>query len=122
MNKRSDQWRGWPTRFKSHLREFKQKHADISKKLEISEGALRHWLNGTRKINLEDFFRLCDAANADPVLILFGPMPSMTEDMKRRLGDAVVKVIESDTLANPHYQDFIGAIRKDFKRRNPTSK
>lgn len=113
-------WRDWSTRLRAHLKEKPKPRGEIAAALGIGEAALRHWLNGTRNLNLEDFFRLCDAAEADPLLILFGPTP-MTDEMKRRLGDAVVKVLESDTSANPHYLEFIGTIKKDFKKRTPRS-
>ena len=38
--------------------------------MDMTEGGIRHWRNGTRDIKLDEFLRLCKAAQADPLVIL----------------------------------------------------
>ena len=61
----------WGARF---MRLLKAKHwtlAKLAPMLDLSEGALRHWTNGTRQITLTQFLQLCDAAEIDPGVVLF---------------------------------------------------
>ena len=67
-----DDWKTWPRRFRQHMRKTGQTQETLGEALGVSQGAIGHWLRGRNKINLEDFFRLCAAAKADPRLILFG--------------------------------------------------
>lgn len=50
---------------------------DIADAMEMSESALRHWLNGTREPNLSDFVKLCQVVKADACQILFGSTREM---------------------------------------------
>lgn len=78
MNKDLHPWHGWGERLKTHLEQRDENLAKLSEKMTnrdgdpMAESTLRSWTNGTRKINLVDFIRLCSAAQADPALILFG--------------------------------------------------
>lgn len=42
----------------------------IADALDKTDGAVRHWRNGTRDIKLAEFVDLCNAAGASPVNIL----------------------------------------------------
>jgi transcriptional regulator with XRE-family HTH domain len=37
----------------------------------VTQGTIGHWLNKRREITLPNFFALCKAAGADPMMILF---------------------------------------------------
>lgn len=65
-------WQGWGKRLKVHMKASGITQEAVAEKLEVTQGAIAHWLGGRREINLEDYFKLCIAAKADPRLILFG--------------------------------------------------
>jgi transcriptional regulator with XRE-family HTH domain len=64
-------WQDWGTRFRNGCREKGTSTRKVSEKLDLAESTVRSWINGTREINLSDFFRLCAAAGLDPASILF---------------------------------------------------
>lgn len=97
MRKNTD-WLDWGDRLRAHVREQKISWTSIASALDQHESGIRHWCNGTRDINLVDFFRLCGAAGADPQAILFGE-PLVTEEQKRQLGEAVISVLGQNTLS-----------------------
>jgi transcriptional regulator with XRE-family HTH domain len=70
MGKRRD-WQDWGQRFQV---EMKTKGLD-TKQLAVRVGraysTVRGWINGSREINLSDFFLLCSAAGINPAAILF---------------------------------------------------
>lgn len=77
-SKQSDTWRTWGERFRDHCRlkgvsmpKLAERVVMSEDKVGVTEGALRHWLNGQREINLSLFFQLCGLAKADPQMILF---------------------------------------------------
>lgn len=63
---------GWAKRLREHLKARKVTQEQLAEKLEVTQGAVAHWLSGRRDINLRDFIRLCVAADADAKTILFG--------------------------------------------------
>lgn len=65
-------WRDWGPRFRDLSRDKKISTRALAEKLELSESAVRSWLNYNREINLTDFFKLCAAGNIDPSQVLFG--------------------------------------------------
>lgn len=112
-------WLDWGRRLRAHVREQPDiSWAKIARDLDISEAAVRHWCNGTRDINLADFFRLCAAAKADPAQILFGRV-IVTDDQRRRLGDLVMSVLESDPATTPGYGSLITSIKRDTSAKRP---
>lgn len=62
----------WGTRFREYVRAKKWKWAKVAEMTGWTEPTIRSWTNGTRKINLDDFFILCRKTKADPAEILFG--------------------------------------------------
>lgn len=84
--------------------------------MDMAESTLRSWTNNTRDINLKDFFALCDAADLDPVQVLFGRI-GLTQEQKARVGDMVVKILDSDAATNPDYPALATSLRRDMKRR-----
>ena len=67
------EWRGWGKRFRAECADRGLNLAMVAERLDLAESTLRSWTNGTREINLADFFRLCNAADVDPKSILFMP-------------------------------------------------
>lgn len=90
----------------------------IADDLGQAESTVRHWCNGTREINLSDFFRLCDAAQADPVKILFG-RHTLTEEARKRVSNMVIEVLEADPAARPGYRPLTSIKRDRRKRGEP---
>lgn len=89
-----------------------------AQKMELTEGALRHWENGNRNINLEDFFKLCEIAEVDPCQILFGaPMlsPELRESLNE-LGEVSKKLFLADPLSNPNYGNMMLKLKKAQKQ------
>lgn len=87
-----NRWQEWGGRLREHVVDQGLKWGELAEKVGRAEVTLRKWCNGGNKINLEDFFLLCEAAGADPAHILFGDI-SITDEQRRRLGDLVVSVL-----------------------------
>lgn len=114
MKSNNDIWRTWGQRFRNARKEKGLSLRSCALKMELTEGALRHWENGNRNINLEDFFRLCEIADVDPCLILFGaPMlsPEMRESLNE-LGEVSRKLFLADPLSNPNYGSMMRRLKK----------
>ena len=60
---------GWGEKYRKAIK-GKYTLAQIAEKLEMSESALRSWVNGNREINLSDFVRLCASSRLDPAALL----------------------------------------------------
>lgn len=65
-------WQTWTKRVKAHMEAAGITQEQAAERLGRTQGGVAHWLNGRRKINLDEFFQLCKAVGADPRLILFG--------------------------------------------------
>ena len=104
-------WKFWGRRLRNHLRESDSNLAELAEKMDKVESTLRSWTNGTRQINLSDFFEACQKAGADPAVMLFGH-PIMSESLKKQLGNLAVSVFEADPSANPDYGGMITKIKK----------
>lgn len=72
MSHAKGEWRNWATRFREDCRQRELSLANVAERLDMAESTIRSWTNGTREINLSDFFRLCAAAGVDPRIVLFG--------------------------------------------------
>ena len=59
-----------PTWSKVLDRHLKVSWAQVASKMDMTEGGIRHWRNGSRQIKFTEFIRLCKAAGVDPVVIL----------------------------------------------------
>ena len=65
------EWKIWGPRFRQQCRDKGLNLAKIAERLDLAESTVRSWTNGTREINLSDFFRLCSAAGIEPGEVLF---------------------------------------------------
>ncbi len=74
MTKANLIWREWGARLRAHARVHKIKWGPLIREFGVTPGGFRHWLNGTRSPKVEDFFRMCEYAKADPRFILFGEL------------------------------------------------
>lgn len=95
----------WGGRLTDHLRENGLSVANLAKKmvnqktgLERTPAALRHWMNGHRQVNVQEFIELCLHAGADPAYILFG-RPLMIEDVDSKVGDLLNALKSYEKLA-----------------------
>lgn len=113
---------GWGPRFRQLARAKGLNLAKLGETLGLTEGALRHWTNGTREINLTDFIRLCTAADLDPALILFA---GRTDEKFLTVGEAWGKadLIQRDVLwtaAKGILADYNAAIGRRSKGSSST--
>lgn len=114
MAEKTGNWEHWGARLRAHVKDQQIQWAKIAEGIEQAESTIRSWCNGTREINLRDFFRLCAAANAEPAQILFGRM-TITDDQRMRLGNLVVSVLESDPTVAQHYAPMVSEIKRDYR-------
>ena len=68
---REAKWKNWGARFRMACRLKGLTLSKVAESMGNAESTLRSWTNGTRQINLTEFFTLCDAAGIDPYPILF---------------------------------------------------
>lgn len=73
-------WEAWPDRFRAHMRDVGLTQTKLGEemgkrlrddKTPYTQAAVGHWLTGHNELTLSQFFALCEAAKADPMLILF---------------------------------------------------
>lgn len=107
-------WRTWHVRLSQHLDEHKEAagvvDADIADKIGVSRASITHWKAGRRTPQLDNFFALCEAIDADPEFILFGHTASPTGSIDWRLSnlspearDAVMLALEgAEARARAH--------------------
>ena len=89
---------GWGARFR-HAIKGKLTLGDLAEELDMSESAIRSWVNGTREINLSDFVRLCASARLDPVMVLIeGTECSEFHDIARAWALSKDKPVERGAL------------------------
>lgn len=119
----SRSWLDWGVRFRTQIKEKGLSLAEVAAKMTrpdeeepLAESTLRSWTNGTRNINLADVFWLCEAADVDPAIVLFG-RPLMTEAQRKAIGDLTASLLESDPTASPGYEQFGEKVRKSVKAR-----
>lgn len=96
------------------MRIHKLSQERLAEALDVSQGAIGHWLRRARSINLEDFLRLYEAAGADPKLILFG-------DGEPRLVSEIRQVLQAHPELMPSYPKFEKGMRRK-KTRKPKVK
>lgn len=107
--------KGWEQRFRAHMRLHKLSQERLGSDLDVSQGAIGHWLRGFREINLAEFWRLCEAAGANPKLILFGvENEPLTESIRQTLA-AHPELI-------PSYPRFEKSLHRKKKTRKPRRK
>lgn len=70
MPKKSE-WRHWGARFRNETGRKGVSTRNVAEKVDQAESTVRSWINGTREVNLTDFFRLCDAAGIESALVLY---------------------------------------------------
>lgn len=111
-------WQAWGARFREAAKEKGKTFPQIGRAMKPAraDSTIRSWTNGTRKINLIEFFELCRAADVDPAVVLFGS-PLMTAELRRSLSDTARKVIEADPAASPTYGQFGDKLRQKVRAR-----
>lgn len=123
MKQNVDSWKYWGRRLRVHLKENGENLAKLAERMvdddgkQMAESSLRSWTNGTRKVNLEDFFELCTQAKADPVQILFG-RPLMGDQLKSQIGALASSIFGADPAADPDYGKFVASVGRSNKQRN----
>lgn len=70
-NKKQKTGARWARRFREALKAQESSLAKVAEKMGVAESTVRSWTNGHRDINLDDFLRLCNAAEVDAAVILF---------------------------------------------------
>ena len=103
----------WAKRFRHHMGIHGQSQESLGEVLGVTQGAIGHWLRGRNQINLSDFWRLCEAAGAEPKLILFGSNnPALVSEVRQ--------VLEAHPELMPNYRQFergIGKAKKSATRK-----
>ena len=102
-------WKNWGKRFREQVKERGETLGTVSERMECAESTVRSWTNGTREINLSDFFVLCEKAGVDPSHVLFNGA----------MVDAKIKqqVKELATL-----MDSVDVLPREFHRRKKPTK
>lgn len=80
-----------------------------------TQGAIGHWLRGERAINLDEFWELCEAAGADPRLILFGTdNPQLVSEIRQALA------AHPELL--PNYKPFEKSMKRKSRKQRRSRK
>lgn len=97
----SQPWLDWGARFRRMIKDKGLSLAQIGERMtpQRAESSLRSWTNDTRRVNLEEFFALCAAAELDPAVVLFA-RPVMTDRQHDAINTLVTeKMREPDPKA-----------------------
>ena len=62
----------WREIIRNHISESQQTIPQVADMVGITEGGLRHWLNGTRTPSIDQFISLCVTLRLDPCVALSG--------------------------------------------------
>lgn len=107
-------WKKWGKRFRELAKENGWTLAKIADRMEITDGALRHWTNGTRDPNLGDFFRMCEIAGVDPARVLFNA-PIMSDAIKSNIDGLAKAILDADPATSPGYAKMARGLRMTSK-------
>lgn len=72
----------WPDRVKKRLKELSMTQDDLAKKMEVTRGAIAHYLGGRRVPPTKQFQKLAEILKVDPVWLQYGVDQSNTENKK----------------------------------------
>jgi len=98
----------WGKRFRAHMQLHRLSQESLAESLGRTQGAIGHWIRGERQINLSEFWKLCEAAGADPKLILFGQDET-----------GLVSGIRQVLTAHPELIPGYGDLEKKLRRKKP---
>lgn len=86
----------WGARFDAMRREAtpKVRMKAVAEAMGRKPAGVRHWINGTKQISLQQFLDLCAAAKFDPVRVLFGA-GYITEEIRERISGLSKAVLEA---------------------------
>ena len=101
----------WSKRFRAHMRLHRLSQERLAEALDRTQGAIGHWLRGERKINLTEFWQLCEAAGADPKVILFG-------EGQQGLVSEIRQVLTAHPELIPGYVQFEKKMRRNKPRKS----
>jgi len=108
---------GWGRRFREYVTDKETTLADVAERIGRAESTIRSWTNGTRDINLKEFFELCDAAGLDPASVLFA---GKVDAKFLEIGDAWSKADEMERGAFLTVARGVRA-KYDVQQRSPPS-
>lgn len=112
----------WQKRFRAHMKRHGLSRRWLATMMTtagrpITEGGIGHWLTGVRDVNLKDFFSLCEAAGADPMIILFGAT------IHQAMSQLVPRLLATEPDTNSHYGPFEKKLRvRKSSRRTPAGR
>jgi transcriptional regulator with XRE-family HTH domain len=98
-----DTWKSWGRRFRIQIKEKGKNLAKVAERMDLAESTIRSWTNGTREINLSDFFRLCEAGGVDPAHVLFGKI-GISAEQRKALGTFIDKLLDADPAGSTGFQ------------------
>lgn len=106
----SHRWQNWGKRFKEMAQDNGHSLASLADPMDRAESTLRSWTNGTREINLSEFFELCAAAGVNPSQVLFGGIP-MNEETRQHLSKALQATLDADPVSKDSYPKMTRKMR-----------
>lgn len=83
--------------------------ATVAEVLGMTEGGLRHWLNGTRKPSIDQFLDLCAAISLDPAMALSNHMARI--DRAKLSSPSVDRALSAKPQTNENHKKFMAKIR-----------
>jgi transcriptional regulator with XRE-family HTH domain len=103
----------WQDRFRLFMESRQLTQTEIAKRLNMTQGAIGHWLSGRREISLGEFFRLCQSVGANPQSVLFG------EPAANDLLGKIKQLIETEPEKESSYQQFEKKLKNAPKVKKP---
>lgn len=70
----------WASRIRSRMKELNMTHVELAEKLDVTRGAITHYLSGRRVPPLRQFQKLATILKADPAWLQFGSTHAIEPD------------------------------------------
>lgn len=101
----------WQDRFLVFMEHQQLTQTELAKRLDMTQGAVGHWLSGRRELRLKDFIRLCKVSGANAQTILFG------EPQEDAVLGKIKELLSSEPEKNGNYGLFESRLKSAPKKR-----
>lgn len=100
---------GWKNAVKDKMEKSHLSVALVADKLGMTEGGLRHWLNGTRKPSIDQFLELCAAVELDPCAALCQQLQRVTRTKEE--SPVIKQILNADPTKSAAYKPLTDKLR-----------
>lgn len=101
----------WADNFRALLDEKEKTIPQVAEHFGLTPAAVGHWLNGHRKILLEQFLEMCRFCELDPVTVLYGA-GYVPQELRERIEGLAHDVIAASPASKPGYRKAVAKLKR----------